>query len=594
MSEKRQNVLDQPENCEKLKNEDESLSSLEKLPKILREIIYKKLNVEDLKNLFATSKKLVTIFECVIQIIFMNIFFRINNQLNESEVVMKKIVFVCQSDCVVPITRKYRNLRIAKIYKSLRYGINYKLTDIISENDKKINFAIIESLHLSDCLLEDISELEIALKSFTNLNELHLEKCYQIKKNGNISDTLTSNIKYGTSLKTFKIEESNSNRYNEEVYSLKFEEFFKSHQNLEEISIKMISFHMESFQFDSIDFKKLKKFTLTIDPPGSYSVKKTIDLSTFLRKCLSTLEEVSLIGTLSRETYEVLLKMSYLKTLTLMPFINTMFNNNNNNNNEQILDLSSSELNNSIEILTIKLSELIFPFITKLSKVKVFNVVDNYDREYWKTLSGNMTQLETINFNAEHRYNHNKYLTGLKFPSVKHVAFKGKYTSSIDLSQITEAFPNLETLELDRYYFYFLDKNYLEFVEDKSKKLKHFKIYEGIKIETDRFLTHFKDCSNLRSIVIPRDSICLNLRQPIMKSIEEVLIIQKMASTSQKHVKIDIDRSLLLPLTDDRNEEEETFMKLETFPDEIFEEICLTLNFKELKKLMMVSKRFVC
>lgn len=74
MGDKRENSEESTQNYKKLKNDDENLSSFEKLLQEVGGLIYEKLEVKDLKNLFLVSKKLVKIFE-YIEKFYINIFF---------------------------------------------------------------------------------------------------------------------------------------------------------------------------------------------------------------------------------------------------------------------------------------------------------------------------------------------------------------------------------------------------------------------------------------------------------------------------------------------------------------------------------------
>lgn len=75
MGDKRESSLESTQNCKKSKNGDKNLSSLEKLPENVREMIYMNLNVNDLKNMFLVSKKLVKESLSVLNFFHINIFF---------------------------------------------------------------------------------------------------------------------------------------------------------------------------------------------------------------------------------------------------------------------------------------------------------------------------------------------------------------------------------------------------------------------------------------------------------------------------------------------------------------------------------------
>lgn len=160
-----------------------------------------------------------------------------------------------------------------------------------------------------------------------------------------------------------------------------------------------------------------------------------------------------------------------------------------------------------------------------------------------------------------------------------------------NLSKIIKAMPNIETLEV--YGCDCEEDDFSRIIEYKLKKLRYLKIEKGIRLETGKIVKLFENCSNLRSIEIPKESICFNPRQSISKTIEEIEIIQKMKSSTQNDTTIQLDR--LLPTSkeiDDRKENVKTFMHLEMFPEEIFEEICFKLSFTDMLNLMVVSKRF--
>lgn len=462
--------------------------------------------------------------------------------MNDSEAVMKRIFFaVCDyydyqretSDRHQILTRKYRNLRILYVCAHKHEnedGTRATFKEFI--DDANINSSIVESLRIINCKFLNHSELEIALGPFTNLIELVLEKN----------------------------EQKNEMQHKSEIAMLS----------------KIVFKHLEKFTF--IQYEGL-------------NVGLKVDLSTFFEKSSSTLLEVCLKGKFSRETYQVLLKMKKIKSLTII-------SNQGTKNDES--DPSTAEVNNSVETLAFSANARIFPFLKKFTNVKMLNILKSddpksFNHECWKYLGENMTQLEKIIFNYDIFHHDEKGLSGLKFHSVKNVRFVEKFRSSCNFLKILDSFPNLEKLDVDEYNSWGEDIISTLIEEKLLTKLKYLKIDDGLRIDTDKVILLFKRKINLRTIIIPKESIYMNIHQSIKKSLEDIKTIQGMITSTQYDSFIRLDNNLLPKNIemDDQNENEEIFMELDSFPDEIFLQICDQLSSADLINLKNSSKRFV-
>lgn len=159
--------------------------------------------------------------------------------MNESEVVMKKMVFVYDGQMRIRqiLTRKYRHIKIINMNQKYMYGINLSQLIFITHEHEK-NAAIIESLKFFECSFEENSDIE--MRSFTNLLELHLIRC-RMKLNEKIP---MSRMNFSKTLKILSFEENIKN-HGENTTLQSLEEFLERHENLQEISIKIHAVHMK-------------------------------------------------------------------------------------------------------------------------------------------------------------------------------------------------------------------------------------------------------------------------------------------------------------------------------------------------------------